>query len=709
MSAVLEFVGEPFDAVAWTTAGQPDTSLAGPAATQPGSGPSAPPWSDAPAPAGPAGLPALAQLRATLVVAHASVLRAQTSLQRRRLAAAGAAGAAGAMDAVPVLGPARTGPARTDPARTGPAEVDLARVHEAAPFQPLAQSETFKPLAYSATTRLDAAQLSRLADGDIAGVFGPGHDPGGCSPDARLAAGTEVVLAEVTALRRRGYGGGQGQVTARRVPGTDVIEATVQAAQVYALYTGLHLCLADATFVRLEAEHTRLERAAPGGDVDSSVDLEVDVEVVDLIPRPWLRVHARSGTTRVAHVVVALREKPGVPVGLELGGVAARWLGRKSSRGEPVLLNEFHMTHLARGDQGIAFGPEFARYSGRKTTRLPSGGLMLVDRIVAVEGQRGKLDGGRFLTEYDSPADAWYYPESANASAPHCFYLETSLQAALLSGYFLGATLATPDAEMSLRNLSGTATVLREVELRDSTIRQNSELESTTTAPGTILQGFNYTLATDGEPFYQGQTMFGYFSEQILSSQTGLDGGRSVPTWLEAERPESGVRVIDVAARRADPTARLCSRNHLALVDQVTVVDGGGRYGQGYLHAQRPIDPNDALFEWHFPLDPVMPGSFGVEAVIQTMQEWLLDTDVARGMHEPGFIIPVGVPFSWKYRGQFLRDDGLATLEVHVKAVETRSGRLRATADASMWKPGIRIYELTDVAVELREKGSAPW
>jgi len=98
-----------------------------------------------------------------------------------------------------------------------------------------------------------------------------------------------------------------------------------------------------------------------------------------------------------------------------------------------------------------------------------------------------------------------------------------------------------------------------------------------------------------------------------------------------------------------------------------------------------------------------------MEAIIQAMQEWLLDSGLAGGLRDPGFILPVGVPFSWKYRGQLLPADGMATLEVHMKNIETRPGRVRVTADASMWKPGLRIYELTDVAIELREKGAQPW
>jgi hypothetical protein len=105
----------------------------------------------------------------------------------------------------------------------------------------------------------------------------------------------------------------------------------------------------------------------------------------------------------------------------------------------------------------------------------------------------------------------------------------------------------------------------------------------------------------------------------------------------------------------------------------------------------------------------VIPGSFGVEAVVHAMQEWLLDSGLGDDLREPGLVLPVGLPFTWKYRGQFRPTDGQCLLEVHIKRVDHRPGRVRVVGDASMWKPGLRIYQLTDIAVELREEGARPW
>ncbi|MEU5695102.1 beta-ketoacyl synthase [Actinosynnema sp. NPDC020468] len=641
----LEFVGLPFDPTAWNGPAEPE--------------PERPEHPERAV----RDVPVLSLLRSALVEAHSTALRAQEGWQRVLLAT----------------------PAAPEAAQ------EYGTTH-------VPSDETaFKPLARTQVVRFGHAELRRLADGDVPSVFGSRYDQQGANPDVRLTGG--IVLTDVRGIGLRGGAHRRGLLSAGAVPGADPLAVAVQAAELFALYTGLHLCLADATFVRLPGESVHV--GAPGEDV------ELEVEEIDLVPRPHLKAHVRIGGTVVRDLTLALREKPGVPVGPERGGFPSRWLGRVGVRGEQVLLSEFHLTHLARGDQGVALGPEFAHYTGIKATRLPTGGLLLVDRVVEIDGVRGELDAATYRTEYDSPADAWYYADTANASMPNCVYMETSLQAALLIGYHLGATLSTPDTTLSLRNLGGTATVLREVDLRDRTIEQRSTLLATTLMTGSSLQTFGYELETGGVPFYRGETMFGYFSDAALANQTGLDAGRDKPTWLES----SGAAVtgtIDVAGRRA-AGAPLTARDHLALLDEVSVVDGGGEHGAGYLWARRAIDPDDWFFARHFHLDPVIPGSLGVESVVVAMQEWLLASGHAADLRDPGFVLPVGVPFSWKYRGQFLPTDGASTLEVHIKDVLRKPGRVRVIGDASVWKPGLRIYELIDIAVELREEGAEPW
>ncbi|WP_246868639.1 beta-ketoacyl synthase [Saccharopolyspora sp. ASAGF58] len=695
----LGFDGEPFDPFAVPPAGAQPAPAARPAPQTPLAGHD-----------GVTGnLGAVArELRRAIADAHRNALHAQVLMQERTLSRWGVGIAESAVPAVV---------SRYFEIVDGRISLTTAPPSAQTP-PPVTTEARFKPLARSARTRLDRDDLARLADGDISGVFGPGYLQPGCNPSVKLAAGTTLLLDEVGRIELRGGSSGRGALVASAAPldGTpgQLLAAGEQAAEVFALYLGLHLCLADAVFAPGDGsgEPARSEAEIVGPLYATRIRL--DVTCVDLVPRPHVRANVEfcSGdavAARITGLCLALVEKPGVPIGPARGGTVPAFLGRYSAAGEQTLISEFHIAHFARGSHGIAFGPEFEHYSDRRATRVPDGGLTLVDRLVSMDGRRGELDGASYETEYDAPADSWYYADTANASMPNMIYMETSLQSALSIGYFLGPTLSDPQAPVSLRNLGGTATVLREVDLRDKTIRQRSKLLSTTLNNGASLQSFSYTMLADGEPFYEGETLFGYFSEKAMANQTGLDAGRAAPTWLDEQQPRPAVRTIDVAARRAKPAAALCARDHFALLDDLHVVDGGGRYGNGYLHAVRRIDPDDWFFARHFPHDPVIPGSLGVETVIHAMQEWLLDAGLGEGMADPGFILPVGAPFTWKYRGQFLPTDGEATLEVHIKDVRRGLGRVRVTGDASVWKPGLRIYELTDIAVELREEGARPW
>ncbi|WP_405163357.1 beta-ketoacyl synthase [Nocardia sp. NBC_01499] len=631
----------------------------------------------------------LSEIRSGVVAAHRSALTAQVALQRaawqRTLRAATSARvastdpAAAATGGVSVDGraiAARGQRAGRDGLSNG---TGSAGVTAAEPVVAAAES-AFKALARTRCGSLDHAALVRLTEGDVVSVFGAGYQRSGVASVARLAASGPLVLTEVVTIELRG-GTGKGRVVAHF--DGDPRAAAVQAAEVFALFTGMQLCLSGSTLTAAQVS------GAVEGIAAGTMDLVVTD--IDLVLRPHVTATASiAGAQGELRVTVTVVE----PVGAGVGpGEAAPGL----------LLNEFHMTHLSRGDQSIAMGPEFAEYTGVRATRLPTGGLLLVDRVIEFDGARGRLDGAAYTSEYDSPADSWYYGDTANESMPHFVYMETSLQAALLMGYYAGPTLTQPGVTLSLRNLGGTATILRQLDLRDKTIEQSSRLLSTTILPGSSLQTFDYTLSVDGEPFYSGETMFGYFSDEALANQTGLDAGKAAPTWLD-EHAGAPIRTIDVAARRADPHAGLCARRTLALIDHIDVVDGGGKYQAGYLHSLRAIDASDWYFDRHFHLDPVIPGSLGVESVIHAVQEWILDAGFADSLSDPVFRIPADIAFSWRYRGQFLPTDGTVELEAHIKEVRRGPHGVTVIVDGSLWKPGLRIYELSDLAVELGER-----
>ncbi|MFF3650897.1 beta-ketoacyl synthase N-terminal-like domain-containing protein [Streptomyces sp. NPDC002181] len=592
-------------------------------------------------------------------------------------------------------------------------------------------SSAFKPLARTDRTSLTAGDLARLAEGRIAEVFGPAHrQPADCNTSLRLPTERLRMADEITLLDRKGGPSGLGRIEAVKhlVPdgwyftshfpddpvlaGSLVAEGAVQLLEVYALSLGLHLSFPDSRFQPVPGLKTDVKVRGQITPDTEKIEYRVDITSLTLLPRPSITadvVVLRDGKASISVTGLGIRlvEKPGTPYRPEAGGKVAHFLGRLSpATGRPALLNEFHMAHAAKGDLATAMGPEFEVYADSRAPYIPNGDFLFVDRVMELEGTRGVLKRGAVMvTEYDSPDDAWYYAHNGHPSMPNCVYMESSLQAAILLGYYLGATLPFPEEQFSIRNLDGRATLVKDIDLRGKTIQHRSTLLSSDQMPGSILQNYRYELSADGEVFYTGESLFGYFSAKALENQVGLDKGKHVLPWLDRSSPRpADVRRVDLAGYRAAEAARQAPRlgaGHLDLVEWIDVVPAGGDHGRGYLRGHRSIRPDDWYFSCHFHRDPVMPGSLGVEALLQGLQVYAVETGLTDGLVNPRFALLSGTETTWSYRGQILRDDPDMEFDVHVKDVVREPGRIRLIGDASVWKSTLRIYQLGGIGIEI--------
>ncbi len=98
-----------------------------------------------------------------------------------------------------------------------------------------------------------------------------------------------------------------------------------------------------------------------------------------------------------------------------------------------------------------------------------------------------------------------------------------------------------------------------------------------------------------------------------------------------------------------------------------------------------------------------MPGSLGVEAIIEAMQVYALRYGLGRELRSPHFAPPAGQRTVWKYRGQILPSAGLMRLEAHISRVERRGDQIVILADASLWRDQLRIYEVRDLGLAIVE------
>ncbi|GIU16640.1 MULTISPECIES: beta-ketoacyl synthase N-terminal-like domain-containing protein [unclassified Shewanella] len=377
---------------------------------------------------------------------------------------------------------------------------------------------------------------------------------------------------------------------------------------------------------------------------------------------------------------------------------------------DTVPFTPYHMFEFATGNIENCFGPEFSIYRGMIPPRTPCGDLQVTTRVIEVNGKRGDFKKpSSCIAEYEVPADAWYFDKNSHGAVmPYSILMEISLQPnGFISGY-MGTTLGFPGLELFFRNLDGSGELLRDVDLRGKTIRNDSRLLSTVMAGTNIIQSFSFELSVDNEPFYRGTAVFGYFKGDALKDQLGLDNGKVTQPWHVANgvAATTKVNLLDKSGRHFNapanqPHYRLAG-GQLNFIDSVEIVDNGGTEGLGYLYAERTIDPSDWFFQFHFHQDPVMPGSLGVEAIIETMQTYAISKDLGAGFKNPKFG-QILSNIKWKYRGQINPLNKQMSMDVSITSVKDEDGKKVITGNASLSKDGLRIYEVFDIAICIEE------
>ena len=372
----------------------------------------------------------------------------------------------------------------------------------------------------------------------------------------------------------------------------------------------------------------------------------------------------------------------------------------------------WHLFEFATGNISNCFGSDFDVYKGRIPPRTPCGELQVVTQVIEVQGTRLDLKKpSSCIAEYYVPQDAWYFTKNSHqAWMPYSLIMEIALQPnGFISGY-MGTTLKYPERDLFFRNLDGTGNLIKQIDLRGKTIVNKSVLLSTSIAGGAIIQSFTFELSVDGEVFYTGKAVFGYFSGESLTNQLGIDNGKITHAWfVDNKTLEKDIELFDLSnknlalfkAPEGKPYYRLAD-GELNFIDIVSIVEGGGEAGVAYIYGERTIDPTDWFFRYHFHQDPVMPGSLGVEAIIELLQTYAIKNDLGKDFNNPRFIAPA-TEVIWKYRGQITPANKQMSLDVHITKIITEKDEVRIIGNANLSKDGLRIYHVKDIVLSIIE------
>jgi acyl transferase domain-containing protein/3-hydroxymyristoyl/3-hydroxydecanoyl-(acyl carrier protein) dehydratase len=379
---------------------------------------------------------------------------------------------------------------------------------------------------------------------------------------------------------------------------------------------------------------------------------------------------------------------------------------------------------FAIGSAAKVLGPEFAEVDSFPVrVRLPDEPLMLVDRILEVEGEKNSLGAGRIVTEHDVRAGDWYLDGGA---MPTAITVESG-QADLFLCAYLGIDLRVR-GERAYRLLDATVDFQRHLPRPGETVRYDIRIKRFVRQGETYLFFFEFDGSVNGAPVLRMRGgCAGFFTEQEIRDSGGIieaaaehaPGKRALPDDWSALAPLHGVErysqeQVD-ALRRGDLAA--CFGRHfagLALNDPVRLPDGrlrlvhrvtaleprGGRYGLGLIRAEADIHPDDWFLTCHFVDDMVMPGTLMYECCMHTLRIFLMRmgwiAEHSRVCYEP----VLGVGSTLRCRGPVTAATRVVTYEVHVKELGYRPEPY-ALADALMYADGEKIVRFTDMSVKL--------
>ncbi len=400
----------------------------------------------------------------------------------------------------------------------------------------------------------------------------------------------------------------------------------------------------------------------------------------------------------------------------------ARVPGSKSlSPVKPVFLDREQCLEYARGRAAHVLGKEFEiidTYPVR--VRLPDEPLMLVDRIMDIQGKMLSLTSGKIITQHDVKENAWYLD---GGKAPVSISIEAG-QADLFLCAWLGIDHRIK-GKRKYRLLDAKVTFHRTLPEPSETIEYHIEIDRFLKQGDVYLFFFHYKGYIKDQLLISMQDgCAGFFTEKEVENSGGI-----ILKTEEIKQIKSRLKFFPLvpvvkqsfsdekieALRKGDlglafgkdfkhiqlgKDLRLPGKR-MHLIDRVLEFDPkGGRFGLGSIIAQTDIHPDDWFLTCHFIDDRVMPGTLMYECCAHALRiftqrmGWVSDQD------DVFYDVVPDNESDLKCRGPVTPETKKARYEIEIKEMGYNPEPY-IIADAHMFSDELRIVLYKNMGMKL--------
>ncbi len=389
--------------------------------------------------------------------------------------------------------------------------------------------------------------------------------------------------------------------------------------------------------------------------------------------------------------------------------------------GPPPLLDRDQCMEFAIGKTGNVLGPQFDivdTYPVR--VRLPAEPLMLVDRIMEIQGEPCSLGQGKIVTHHDVHAGAWYLD---GGLAPVSISIEAG-QADLFLCHYLGIDHRVK-GKRKYRLLDAKVTFHRSLPRPGETIEYHIEIDRFLRQGEVYLFFFHYRGYIGEELFISMRDgCAGFFTEEEVANSGGIilkkedhramAPKNSIPPLVAMEATSLADAQVD-ALRRGDLGAAFgpafqdihlgkkqrLPGGRMQLLDRVLHLDPrGGRYGLGSITAEADIRSDAWFLTCHFIDDMVMPGTLMYECCAHALRIFVQRMGWISPDPRVCYNVLTANESDLKCRGPVTCDTKKARYEIEIKELGYGPDPY-VIADAHMFSDDHRIVLYKDMGMEL--------